>query len=91
VKVSEFRANRKHKIENSPFGNTCVLRYPITLATARTYRSAATIGYVHSNSGFLLGHKFKSQEVIATPSPWKHTSFTDPSIAYIYLPDRYAC
>jgi hypothetical protein len=68
---SEFRVNIKHKIEKSPFGNTCgVLRvasptvqtavtYSIMLTTACRYRSVATISYVHSNSGLLPGHKFQ--------------------------------
>jgi hypothetical protein len=52
------------------------------------YRSAATISYFSSNSGFPLGHKFKSHELTANPLPWNYTSFTDrPSVTYIYQID----
>ena len=92
---SEFRVNRKHKIEKILFGNTRVLRvtgavtaavnYSIRLTTARTYRSAATIRYVHSSSGFLLGHKFKSQPRLSLRTV--HHLLTRPSLTFIYQID----
>jgi hypothetical protein len=88
---SEFRVNRKHKIEKGPFGNAHVLRvaaavpaavnYSITLTTARTYRSAGTISCVHSNGRLLLAHKFKSQPLLSLGTA--HHLLTRPSLTYI--------